>query len=84
MPSDQTETLILGSVEFGCAYIMDDGTWCGQAKAGVSSYCDRHHALCHLRIGSPGERSKLKFIDAIARRMGGKWVTKLPGLSRLR
>ena len=56
----------------GCAFILDGGTSCGAAPRAGSPYCPHHHALCHLRGGSAGERRRLGEAEALAAAVGGR------------
>lgn len=58
--------------EDGCAFILDDGTSCGAAARAGSPYCPHHHALCHLRGGSAGERRRIGEAEALAAAVGGR------------
>lgn len=60
------------SKEDGCAYILDEKATCGGARKPGSSYCERHHALCHLAGGSSKERRRLNEEEALAVAVGGK------------
>jgi hypothetical protein len=39
---------------------------CGAPTRLGSSYCERHHALCYLAIGSRAERRRLRLIEKLA------------------
>jgi len=56
----------------GCAFILPDGGRCGAELKPGSSYCDTHHALCHLPEGSTRERRRLREAEALARAVGGR------------
>jgi hypothetical protein len=56
----------------GCAFILDEGGACGEAKQPGSPYCEPHHAVCHLRGGSDGERRRLRQDEVLARAVGGR------------
>jgi hypothetical protein len=62
--------------ERGCAFIVGAGTpppvRCGASRQAGSSYCPRHHALCHLPAGSAVERRKLRELEGLARAAGGR------------
>src|SRR6266566_9928501 len=78
---------ILGglSAAFGCAYILDailSGSagppYCGGPRRPGSSYCETHHALCHLRSGSRAEAKELRTIEALAYVVGGRQGRRAP------
>ena len=56
----------------GCAYPVDIRHRCGAPRRGGSSYCPEHHALCHIRHGSPAEERRLRRLEALARVVGGR------------
>ena len=57
----------------GCAYLEDGaGGPCGALCRLGSSYCPAHHALCHIRGGSPAERRLLRETEALAKAVGGR------------
>lgn len=56
----------------GCAFILDREGACGEPQRPGSSYCARHHALCHISEGSSGERQRLKEAEALASAVGGR------------
>jgi hypothetical protein len=58
--------------EGGCAFILDDGGSCGGGRKQNSSYCDHHHALCHIAEGSVRERRRLRETEALANAVGGR------------
>ena len=58
--------------EGGCAFILDDGGRCGGGRKQNSSYCDHHHALCHIAEGSVRERRRLRETEALANAVGGR------------
>ena len=62
--------------DFGCAYRLggSDG-WevpCGRPRRPDSSFCQAHHALCHVSIGSAAERRGLDESEALAQVVGGR------------
>jgi hypothetical protein len=68
-----------GAADDGCAFILDaDGgrsggaAVCGVPRRARSSYCERHHALCHIAEGSPGEGRRARETEALAAAVGGK------------
>ncbi len=74
-----TSTAPLGRDAFeedqGCAYIVDgygSRRNCGAPRRPVSSYCEQHHALCHLAYGSTAEASRLREVEVIASAVGGR------------
>ena len=54
----------------GCRYLADDLAPCGAPTRLGSSYCERHHALCHLAVGSRAERRRLELIERLAEWQG--------------
>ena len=59
----------------GCAYIVGDGErphTCGEPLRQGSSYCPRHHALCHIRCGSKAEVARLREVETLASAVGGR------------
>jgi hypothetical protein len=56
----------------GCAFILDGGGRCGAMRRVGSSYCEPHHALCHIAGGSAGERRRLRETEALASAVGGR------------
>lgn len=59
----------------GCAYLLDEaGTprICGAIERRGSPYCERHHTLCHLPLGSVAERNQLREVEALANAVGGR------------
>jgi hypothetical protein len=55
----------------GCRYPVDDRQ-CGAKKQPGSSYCPKHHALCHIPRSSPLEHTRLREIDRIGEVVGGR------------
>jgi hypothetical protein len=73
--------------EKGCAFILDqpmNGGFrrCGKPHRRGSSYCRRHHALCHLRRGSTAESSQLHELEQLAQAVGGRFSARAGGPSR--
>jgi len=63
----------------GCAYILDDvdvswasATRCAAPRQRGSSYCARHHALCHVADGSIAEARRLRETEMLASAIGGR------------
>jgi hypothetical protein len=56
----------------GCAFVVDDQTQCGAQLRAGSSYCEAHHALCHVQRGSKAERERLREVDRIGAMVGGR------------
>jgi hypothetical protein len=55
----------------GCRYLGDDLVVpCGAPTRPGSSYCERHHALCHLAVGSRAEARRLQLIERLAEWQG--------------
>jgi hypothetical protein len=67
-----------GREEEGCAYLFTSdkapaaAERCGAPPRPGSSYCPRHHALCHLPRGSRAERVRLREVKALADMVGGR------------
>ena len=69
----------------GCAYLIEDaGSYrvCGAPRRPVSSYCPKHHALCHLAYGSAAEANRIREVEAIASAVGGRRSRNRGGPSR--
>ena len=74
--------------EFGCSFILDADCsgnagsfgprFCDAPRCPDSSYCARHHAVCHLPGGSAAEQLRLSKIEALARVVGGKYGREAP------
>jgi hypothetical protein len=45
--------------DFGCRYLVKDRWQCGARQQRGSSYCAKHHQLCHLVRDSAAERERL-------------------------
>lgn len=64
--------------EEGCAYLLAtdkdaaSAGHCGAICRPGSSYCLRHHALCHLTRGSRAEKARLREVKALANMVGGR------------
>jgi len=56
----------------GCAFILTEAGCCGAPRRPGSSYCQEHHALCHLVEGSRRERRRLREAEALASAVGGR------------
>jgi hypothetical protein len=72
MPLNRSEIKALGPEETGCAYPDDLNVRCSGTRKSGSSYCDRHHALCHITLAQRAAAEAE--IDAIAERLGGRMV----------
>jgi hypothetical protein len=69
----------------GCAYITGESgshRICGAPRRPVSSYCPRHHALCHLAYGSTAEADRIREVEALASAVGGRRSRNRRGPSR--
>lgn len=58
-----------------CVYPLDGlaaNRVCGEVSQARSSYCPRHHALCHLAEGSRGAVRRLREIEVLANVVGGR------------
>jgi hypothetical protein len=74
--------------EFGCSFILDADRsgdtgsfgprFCDAPRHPDSSYCARHHAICHLPGGSAAEDLRLREIEALAQVAGGKYGREVP------
>lgn len=60
--------------EPGCAFPLDESAVarCAAPRVASSSYCQPHHALCHLVEGSPAALDRLAEIEALAAAVGGR------------
>lgn len=59
----------------GCAYPLGARTVagsCGRPRRARSSYCDKHHALCHLGSGTSAEAARLREAETLAHAVGGR------------
>jgi hypothetical protein len=63
----------------GCAFIIDSAdpgpgrvNFCNAPRGSGSTYCLRHHALCHLTKGSAAEERQLREIEVLAEAVGGR------------
>ena len=80
-----------GAEEAGCAYLVDIAEGrrpCAMPLRPGSSYCARHHALCHIAAGSAAEARRLRQIEAFAGAVGGRRARRIgrpprPFLARL-
>jgi hypothetical protein len=64
-----------GDAGSGCAFILDDGRsrrFCAEVRRRGSSYCPRHHTLCHVGCGTTAEAQRLREVEALARAVGGR------------
>ena len=69
----------------GCAYVIDEPEvhrHCGAPRRPASSYCPRHHALCHIPPGSTAEARRLDEVEALASAVGGRRARQGAGPSR--
>ena len=61
--------------DLGCAYIVDEPGGqrvCAAMRQQYSSYCPRHHSLCHIACGSKAETDRLREVEALASAVGGR------------
>jgi hypothetical protein len=61
--------------DHGCAYLLDTeetARSCGLPRRPRSSYCSRHHALCHVACGTSAEVDRLQEVETLARAVGGR------------
>jgi hypothetical protein len=59
----------------GCAYLLDaeeTAISCGLPRRPRSSYCSKHHALCHIACGTAAEVDRLREVEALACAVGGR------------
>jgi len=69
----------------GCSYILDDGDgrrFCDGVPRRGSSYCQQHHALCHVPSGTTEETRRLREVEELARVVGGRRAAEGVGPSR--
>jgi hypothetical protein len=62
-------------VNSGCAYLVEAEETvlsCGKPRQPRSSYCSRHHALCHVGYGTSAEANRLREVEMLARAVGGR------------
>lgn len=74
-----------GGEDQGCAYVLHEqgcGRACGAPRRRGSSYCPRHHALCHVACGSIAETNRLREVEALASAVGGRRARDGGGPSR--
>jgi hypothetical protein len=69
MPLPETET---AAGHRGCQYLDTDLQPCGAPRRPGSSYCDHHHALCHLAVGSKAEGRRCREFERIGQAIGGR------------
>lgn len=58
-----------------CAFPAEDGasgTGCAAPARPGSSYCEAHHAQCHLPRDSAAERREMRYVEALAAVAGGR------------
>jgi hypothetical protein len=68
----------------GCAYIVDEPGLrrvCSAPRQGSSPYCSTHHALCYITCGSTAEAKRLREVEELASRVGGRRARKGAGPS---
>src|SRR5271156_289248 len=77
----------------GCAYILDDGDgrrFCDGVPRRGSSYCQQHHAVCHVPSGTTEETRRLREVEELARRWrtprggGCRTISPVPQPARAR
>jgi hypothetical protein len=73
----------------GCAYLLGvhvTAPNCGRPRRLRSSYCEEHHALCHVASGSTAEAARLREAEALAYAVGGRqgWRRSQPSRPFLR
>ena len=59
----------------GCAYVLDEANGrrvCGAPRRQASSYCPRHHAVCHISSGTNAEAARRREVKALASAVGGR------------
>jgi hypothetical protein len=59
----------------GCAYLLDaehTAISCGLPRRPRSSYCAKHHALCHIACGTTAEDHRLREVETLAYAVGGR------------
>jgi len=59
----------------GCAYLIGDGKTaksCALPRRPRSSYCQQHHARCHVACGTSEEANRLRGVETLARAVGGR------------
>ncbi len=75
MPLDGVDPL--PAPKGGCLYLLDDRKACGCTRqSGGSSYCQSHHAICHLAPGSLMEQSRIVEIERIGQFVGARVAKK--------
>ena len=55
----------------GCRFLGEDNRACCAPRRTRSSYCQYHHALCYLPLGSPAEQRRVGVLKRIAAAVGG-------------
>ena len=61
--------------ESGCAYPLvaaKTALSCGQPRQPRSSYCSKHHAICHVGSGTAAEAARLCEAETLACAVGGR------------
>jgi hypothetical protein len=59
----------------GCAYLLEAEETvlsCGMPRQPRSSYCSKHHALCHVAGGTSAEADRLREVEMLACAVGGR------------
>ena len=59
----------------GCAYLLEaeeTAISCGLPRRPRSSYCSKHHVLCHVACGTTAEADRLREVEALACVVGGR------------
>jgi hypothetical protein len=59
----------------GCAYLLGaerTALSCGLPRQPRSSYCAKHHALCHVACGTSAEADRLREAETLAWVVGGR------------
>jgi hypothetical protein len=61
--------------DVGCAYLLESEEIvlrCGLPRQPRSSYCSKHHALCHIACGTSAEADRLREVETLAWAVGGR------------
>jgi len=67
--------------DLGCAYPLGEAGGmlpipCGAVRRPGSSYCPRHHLLCHIPVSSMAECRSFDETEALARVVAAGWVAR--------